>query len=283
MTLATRIEAVTGAKPQRIRALQGGMIGDVFRVDLVDGRIVVAKVAEGAKATLDIEGYMLNYLREHSDLPVPDVLHCEPDLLIMSFIPGESRLSAAVQSHAAELLAALHAVRGPQFGLERDTLAGPLHQPNPWTVSWIEFYRDQRLLYMAQEASDQGVLPTSHVHRIERLASRLDEFLLEPEHPTLIHGDMWTTNVLAQNGRVTGFVDPALYYAHAEMELAYSMLFGSFGDPFFERYQELRPIEPGFFDVRRHIYGLYHLLIHVRIFGAGYIPSVDEVLRGFGF
>jgi fructosamine-3-kinase len=267
-----------------VQPLSGGMIGDVYRIELADGRVVVAKVSDTADASLSLEGYMLRYLAEHSRLPVPQVLHSEDMLLLMTFIEGESYLGAAEQRHAADLLADLHSITQPQFGLERDTLIGPLHQPNPLTDSWIEFFREHRLLYMARLAHENGPLPVEMLRRIEKLSAQLERWLIEPDQPSLIHGDIWRNNVLTQHGRITGFIDPAIYYGHAEIELAYTTLFaGTFGPAFFECYQQLRPIEPGFFEERRHIYNLYPLLVHVRLFGTGYLPAIEASIRRFGF
>lgn len=264
------------------------MIGDVYQIDLADGRKVVAKVADSEAASLRIEGYMLRYLGEHSQLPVPDVLYDADDtLLLMTYIEGQSQLGDAEQQHAAELLADLHNLTQPQYGLERDTLIGPLPQPNPPSDSWIDFFRDHRLLYMARLAHADGPLPADFLTRIEKLSTRLDNWLFEPEQPSLIHGDIWTTNVLTRQGRITGFIDPAIYYAHAEIELAYTTLFGTFGrtfnSAFFHHYHTLRPIQPGFFEERRHLYNLYPLLVHVRLFGGSYVNRVDEILHTFGF
>jgi fructosamine-3-kinase len=262
------------------------MIGEVYRVDLSDGRTVVAKTGT-SEAKLSIEGYMLKYLAENSQLPVPQVLHSVDTLLLMSWIEGESHLGVSEQQHAADLLADLHTVTMPQFGLERDTLIGPLHQPNPVTDSWINFFRDHRLLYMAHIAYQHGSLPQPVLGRIERLSAKLEQWLLEPDQPSLIHGDIWTTNLLTQNGQITAFIDPAIYYGHAEIELAYTTLFGTLGQtfssPFFDRYTQRRLIEPGFFEERRYLYNLYPLLVHVRLFGQHYVNSVDDTLRKFGF
>lgn len=282
MRLADRIETVLSIRPQRQQPLHGGSIGEVYRVDFPDGERIVAKVA-GTDGTLDIEGYMLRYLNENSVLPVPQVLHAEKSLLLMTFIEGRSDLNNSAQAHAADLLAALHDVRAEQFGHERDTLIGPLHQPNPLTGSWVVFFREWRLLHMAKVAREAGQLPRRLYDRIRSFAADLDDYLEEPPHPALIHGDMWTTNILAQDGRVTGVVDPAIYYAHPEMELAYTTLFGTFGDPFFRRYRERRVIAPGFFEQRRDIYNLYPLLVHVRLFGGGYAARVDRTLTRLGY
>lgn len=96
-------------------------------------------------------------------------------------------------------------------------------------------------------------------------------------------GDIWSRNVLARNGRVVGLIDPAIYYGHPEAELAFITLFNTFGDAFFQRYHALRPIAAGFFEERRDLYNLYPLLVHVRSFGGGYVHSVDQILRRFGF
>ncbi|MDT8307557.1 MAG: fructosamine kinase family protein [Anaerolineae bacterium] len=281
--LAQQLKYHLGAGVRHLDSLHGGCIGQVYLAYLDDDRRVVVKAADEESARLDLEAYMLRYLAAHSQLPVPAVLHDQPHLLILSHLPGDSRFGVSAQEHAAELLAALHAVTAPQFGLERDTLIGGLHQPNPWTDSWLDFFAEHRLRYMAHEAERAGRLPAGLRHRVESLASHLHRWLHEPEQPSLIHGDVWTTNVLAQGGRITGFLDPAIYYADPEIELAFTTLFGTFAKPFFRRYQEIRPLPPGFFEERRDLYNLYPLLVHVRLFGGTYVDSVERTLARFGF
>lgn len=265
------------------RPLSGGCVGEVYRLELEDGRRAVAKVDRGARPRLDIEGYMLRYLREHSALPVPEVYGSEPGLLLMEYLVGDSHFDGRSQVHAAELLSALHGVRGAAFGLERSTLIGGLHQPNKSHEGWIDFFRDERLLYMAREAAREGRLDGGLLGRFERFAADLERYLIEPEGPALLHGDVWTTNVLASGGRITGFIDPAIYYGHPEIELAFTTLFGTFGDTFYRAYAEHSPIAPGFFEVRRDIYNLYPLLVHVRLFGGGYGASAASILARLGY
>lgn len=278
-----QLETILGQPVKRLSALSGGCVGEVYRVWLENGDSVVAKVDQRRNAVLEIEGFMLQYLRDHSSLPVPTVMYSSPTVLIMEYIEGGSTFPVAAERHAAELLAALHTITADQFGLEQDTLIGGLHQPNPWTASWIEFFRDQRLLFMGREALQSGQLPRTVFSRLEKFAERLDEWIEEPDHPSLIHGDVWTTNVLSHQGRITGFIDPAIYYGHPEIELAFTTLFHTFGQAFFTRYQELKPIKPGFFEIRRDLYNLYPLLVHVRLFGGGYVGSVSGILSRIGF
>jgi fructosamine-3-kinase len=266
------------------RPIGEGVGGAVYRVALADGRQVVAKADESGRPQLALEGDSLRYLAEHSRLPVPAVLHNSERLLLLEFLPGESHFSAGAQRHAAELLADLHSVSAPAYGFERDTQIGGLLQPNPWTDSWLAFFREQRLLYLGRVAMAAGRLPGAVMGRLERLGGRLAEWVEEPpEGPSLIHGDIWAGNVLATGDRITGFLDPACYYGDAEMELAFITMFNTFSRPFFERYGELRAIRPGFWEVRRDIYNLYPWLVHVRLFGDVYLPAVIQTLSRFGF
>lgn len=283
--LRERVGRALGREARSLSPLSGGCVGEVYRVRMANGPDVVAKVDESGAGTLAIEGRMLRDLARLSALPVPEVYASEPDLLVMELLPGETGASGRAEEHAADLLAALHDVtpsRDEGFGYDYDTLIGGLPQPNPWSSSWIPFFRDQRLCSLADEALAAGRLPARLRARIDDLAARLEELLEEPLRPSLIHGDVWSGNVLSDGARVTGFVDPALYYAHPEVELAFITLFHTFGDAFFRRYQEHRELRPGFFEERRHLYNLYPLLVHVRLFGGGYTAQVEGVLSRFG-
>jgi fructosamine-3-kinase len=265
--------------------LHGGCIADVTKAWLDDGREVVIKTMNFSgnhSVSLEPEGWMLAYLSKHTRLPVPKVFHCSEPMLIMEALPGESRFDVSSQTHAAELLADLHGVRNAYFGLERDTLIGSLPQPNLPTESWLTFFAEQRILAMANLAQMEGKISSTLLNRLERFCERLSRWLTEPEHPSLLHGDAWTTNILARQGRITGFLDPAIYYGHPEIELAFTTLFGTFGEPFFRRYHEIRPIPEGFLELRRDLYNLYPLLVHIRLFGSGYINGVERTLKKVG-
>jgi fructosamine-3-kinase len=272
------IEDVTGSRVEGLTPLSGGCVGEVLLVRLADGGRLVAKLGPG----LEPEAFMLRWLAARTRLPVPEVLHGEDDLLLMEFIDGADPFDARAQEHAAELLAALHGAQWHSFGFERDTVIGGLTQPNPPTERWTDFFRDHRLLYMARQALDAGRLPAALMRRAERLAARLGEFVAEPERPGLIHGDCWGGNILTRRGRVAAFIDPALYFADPEIELAFGTLFGTLGEPFFRRYHEIRPLRPGFFETRRDLYNLYPLLVHVRLFGGSYVAQAEAVLQRFG-
>ena len=281
--VAEGIEASLGKRLLSARPMGGGCIGEVYRAELADGSVVVAKVDREGESHLEREAFMLRYLREKSELPVPEVYHGSETLLLMEFIEGSSRFSDGAERHAAELLADLHGIEVETYGFERDTLIGSLNQPNPPSENWVEFFREQRLMYLARVAHDAGRLPPEDLKRVERLAERLEDLIGEPNPPALIHGDVWSGNVLAKGNEISAFLDPAIYHADPEIELAFINMFNSFGEPFFERYEEIRGIREGFFETRRDLYTLYPLLVHTYFFGGSYLSSVQSILSRFGF
>jgi len=284
--LKMRLEDVLGSPVVEARPLPVGFGLTGLDVRLADGRRLAVKARQGnhgRTSSLELEAYMLGELARHSGLPVPHVHYADAFLLVMDFIAHDGGgITRSVERHAGELIANLHATRCEGFGYERDTLIGPLHQPNPKSPRWVPFFRDQRLLFMARQAHEERSLPSAMLDRIERLAERIDFYLIEPAFPSLLHGDLWTGNVLVRGGRIAGFVDPAIYCGHPEIELAFATLFGTFGEAFFEAYEGLMTLEPGFHEERRDIYNLYPLLVHVRLFGSGYLARIDATLGRIG-
>lgn len=274
------VAAALGAGPRAVAPLSGGCVSEVLRIELEDGRAVVAKVGDPGGG-LDLEAAMLEALRA-AGWPVPEVLHKARDLLLLEHVGHDGRAGGTGEVHAADRLAALHAVPQRAFGFEHDTVIAGLPQGNPRSDRWVPFFVEHRLLAMAAQAQAAGRLPGALRGRLEALAGRMDRWLEEPEHPTLIHGDLWGGNVLFHRGRLAAVIDPACYWADAEIELAFTTLFRTFGERFFARYRARRPIAPGFFEARRDLYNLYPLLVHVRLFGGAYLAPLVRTLDRFG-
>lgn len=278
------IERVTGQQVVGKERLAGGMMGVVEAVALADGASVVVKRMPDGAGHLELEAGMLRHLRARSELPVPAVLHADARLLVLEWLPGTPLTSAAWEDCAA-LLAKLHAVTAPAYGFETDTVNGTLRLPSPWTGTWVAFYRDHRLLVAAEAARGNGTLPAEMHARILQLAERLDTVLEEPARPSLIHGDVWSANVLAEGARVTGFLDPSACYADPELELAY-LAFAGFDRSFFAAYERHRPIAAAFWERRCAIYQIYPLLLHVYYFparGPRFLGQLDATLGRIRF
>lgn len=276
--LQTEIEKQMKGRVLSLAPLSAANNAQIYRLSMEGGKIYVAKVAERG---LDTEAFMLRYLKEKTKLPVPAVYYSNEHVIVMEFVETHYAQDSAAVRNAAELLAELHKIHGEQYGFERDTLIGSLRQPNPQTKDWPSFFAQHRLLYMAGEALKENKIDAKMMKQIEKLAGKIPQYIKNPNPPSLIHGDIWGGNVLVGRGKIAAFLDPAIYFADAEIELAFIRLFNTFDETFFVRYNEISPIQKGFFEERADIYNLYPLLVHTRLFGASYARKAQRILDKF--
>lgn len=172
---------------------------------------------------------------------------------------------------------------GLRYGWSSANFIGPLPQPNPETADWPGFWARSRVLPLAKELRDAGALSAGEAREIDQAADRM-EALLGPasaDGPSLLHGDLWSGNVLFSPGGRPALVDPAVYHGHREADLAMAALFGGFGPAFRSAYQEAWPLLPGH-EARRPAYQLYPLLVHARLFGGGYVGQAVATARRLG-
>ena len=248
---------------------------------LPDGTQRIVKTSE-YPFTLEAEATMLEHLSPH--LRVPRVFEHTPGRLVMEYIPNDAECNGACEEEIADALAHLHSIPAQGvFGFGSDTTIGPFRQRNRPRIRWVDFYREMRVLDFAARAFDEGRIDKALLKRIEKLAADFEQFLDEPEHSSLLHGDVWGGNVLTQNNRLAAFIDPACYYGHFEMELAFIGMFHTFGEAFYARYHTHRPIPEGFFEVRADLYRLFPYLVHVRAFGGSYVDGLERIVRRAGY
>jgi fructosamine-3-kinase len=126
---------------------------------------------------------------------------------------------------------------------------------------------------------DQGLFNLADSRNLEGLTKNLPA-ICSDEPASLIHGDLWSGNMLC-SGHLAYLIDPSASYAHREMDIAMTKLFGGFDPNFYSAYQEVYPLLPNF-ESRREIYQLYYLLVHAILFKGGYIQSVKNLLNKFG-
>ncbi len=234
-----------------------------------------------------VEAKGLAILREANAIRVPNEVghgrQGDQAYLILEYIEsGSKSLQGAPPVYWLALgrqLAELHAHTQPKFGLSHDNFIGTLSQRNTLTDNGYDFIFEHRLLPQAGQALYNGLLAKTQYDALFRLRDVLPE-LLPADRPALLHGDLWTGNVLITESGNPAVVDPAVYYGLREAELAFTYLFGGFDTRFYEAYNELFPLEPGFAE-RIAIYNLYPLLVHVNLFGSGYVSGVERVLNRF--
>ncbi len=169
-------------------------------------------------------------------------------------------------------------VQGGRYGFLHDNYIGATVQRNTPKENWIDFFRECRLAPQFRMA--ERAFQADEHRRILRLLDRLDELMIEPEKPSLLHGDMWGGNHLIDRNNSPVLIDPAAYVGHAEADLAMTEMFNPFPSEFYRAYFERNPQQSGYRD-RVPIYNLYHELNHYNLFGGGYLGAVLGTVRHF--
>jgi len=265
--IGAAVERLLNAAVVTIRPMAGGDLSSVNRVVLEGGRIVVAK--RGAQVAT--EARMLGELAQRN-VPAPAVLGVDGGVLLMSEVDAGSRLGGAAWDDLAAVLARLHGNDARRYGWEEDYAFGPVTIDNGWSEDWPAFWAERRLYCHLPH------LPAMLRRQIEALGRRIGELLPARPPAALLHGDLWGGNVMVADERITGLIDPACYYGDREVDVAMLALFDAPPEQFFSALN----LAEGWRE-RQSIYRLWPLLVHVRLFGGGYITSAEGALKAIGF
>jgi fructosamine-3-kinase len=275
--LRAELEATFGSV-RTAESVGGGCISPSYRIRLVDGgQLFVKTAANGWHAdAFAEEARSLEALGATGTLIVPRVCGVSESWLALEWLEP-ARATESDWRALGSGLARLHRTTAESYGWDTANYIGPLPQRNERAADWPAFWREQRLLPQLQRAEQQ--LERSTLRDIERLLEELDVRLgaAAEDGPSLLHGDLWSGNVhISATG--PGVIDPASYYGHREVDLAMATLFGGFPHAFFDAYETEWPLRPGA-PVRRPIYQLYYLLVHVVLFGGGYATHTSAAVR----
>ncbi len=262
-----------------IQTVGGGCINHACRLDTQSGMKFFLKLNNDAPADLFVrEAEGLQALSLAGGPRVPGVYLVDSIFLLMEDLAPGQRNKDFWQLLGSQL-AMMHQCVSPQFGFLHDNYIGSTPQPNNWEDDGFTFYAQHRLLFQARLAYDKGRLDTVEMKQVERLVGKLDHLI--PDQPaSLLHGDLWSGNILSDEKGDPALIDPAVYYGWAEAELAMMALFGNPPDGFYHAYQSIRPLEQDF-EQRYPVYNLYHLINHLNLFGGGYLSSVKMILKQF--
>lgn len=263
--LAAASLEVLGRRPARVTPLQGGDLSEVLQLTFEDGGEVVAKRGP----LVGREARMLGAIAD-AGVPSAAVLGVSGNVMFLETLE-EVRPTPDHWARFGHDLARLHATPGDGYGWAEDYAFGAVRIHNAATETWPDFWARRRLLpFVPEIAPDLGA-------RVERLAARLGDLLPVAPLPGLLHGDLWTGNLLATPEAIH-LIDPACYFGHGEVDLAMLHLFGGPGPGFQDAYGVL---EPGW-ETRRAVYSLFPALVHLRLFGDGYRAMVTRFLDQAG-
>lgn len=277
--------------PTEIAAVGGGCIAQAAVAHFADGSKAFVKRAAGDPDMFKREAEGLRALADAGALRVPEVLAVSADALVLELIDQGSPAEDFFTDFGRRF-ALLHQTRGSVCGFAHDNFIGATPQPNAPVVDdwdeaiegdgldWPEFFVRRRLRFQVELAAENG-----HGHELSRLLDRAESRIREllstdPVAPSLLHGDLWSGNFMADDEGRPVLIDPAVYYGHREADLAMTLLFGGFGDEFYAAYDEAWPLVHGWKE-RVPLYQLYHLLNHLNLFGSAYYARSRNILEQF--
>ena len=249
-----------------VRPVAGGDINESFVVSGEAGRYFVKWNRQAA--LLSAEADNLGYLAG-GPVRIPGVIYSGSlhgwGVLVMEYLDLRA---AGDEAALGTQLASLHRQTDKHFGLDGDNFIGATEQINRRCDDWADFWWQCRLQPQLRRAAERGF-------RFDHRALQLAVMRHLGDHhppPSLLHGDLWGGNKAFLADGTPVLFDPACYYGDRETDIAFTHLFGGFGDDFHRAYQAAWPLPEGA-DRRREVYNLYHLLNHLNLFGTGYLSA----------
>lgn len=211
------------------------------------------------------------------NLRVPTRLEISRDRLCLDLINAAAGNEGQMRL-LGESLAHMHRQRHTHYGLASGNYIGLAPQLNVETVNWGQFFIDYRLGFQIKRI-DSGRVRERFLAELERCRQPLADFLNDTSRgPSLVHGDLWSGNVLFdRNGQSVWLIDPAVYYADPDVDLAMTEMFGGFSKAFYEAYDGISPRGEEY-PLKRRIYNFYHYLNHYNLFGDTYLSGCEEGL-----
>jgi protein-ribulosamine 3-kinase len=228
------------------------------------------------------EAKSMELIRETNTVHVPRVYGYgkkqDGAYLMLDFV-AESTKKEDYWADFGRKLAQLHSTTNENFGLHFNNYVGALRQINDLSKDGIQFFLEKRLLFQLEMAYKAKLVDYKLYIDTQNLFSKIPS-LFPKEPPALLHGDLWSGNIMVGSDGYVAVVDPSAYYGLREAEIAFTTLFGGFKAAFYEAYNEVKPLESGFKD-RIDLYNLYPLLVHLNLFGGGYLDAVKRIVKKY--
>lgn len=258
--------------------VHGGDINQVYKLLTNEGTFIIKINQADLLGLFEKEAQGLELLRKNSDFRIPSVITTntfqDGQFILMEYISSGEK-NTRYWEEFGEQLALMHRKTNQCFGLDHSNYIGSLSQSNEPHSKWSSFYFHERILKQLDLLKDQQQLSFSP-EQLTALHERI-EVLFSEQPSSLLHGDLWSGNCMVDERNTPVLIDPAVYYGHREMDLAMTLLFGGFDEPFYSAYNRVFPLETDWRN-RIEMCQLYPLLVHANLFGGHYINSCKSII-----
>jgi fructosamine-3-kinase len=274
----------TAISSVELTPVDGGSINDTYKVTINRDTKFFLKLnsALSFPGLFEKEKTGLEFLAKQNCILIPSVVFSEThdnyQLLLLEWAECGIR-TESFWKKLGEQLAQLHSISYEQFGFAEDNYIGSLPQANDFTEKWVEFFMRYRLQPQIELAAHKGHLEKNHVDSFETIFKKIDT-IFTTEKPSLLHGDLWSGNFMCNEQSLPVLIDPAVYFGHRSMDLAMTTLFGGFDKTFYDAYHYHSPL-PVNYREQWELCNLYPLLIHLNLFGKGYLPDIINTVKKF--
>ncbi len=264
----------------KTQAISGGDINRAYHLQAKDQSYFVKLNRPEQRLMFESEAAGLQALAQAKSIRVPKAIAygttSDHAFLVLEYIELHS-LTPISGRQLGERLAELHLQKQRYFGWHRDNTIGSTVQVNGQYQDWVKFWQEQRLGYQLKLAATKGYGPRLQTQG-EKLCSKLNALFTDYHpQPSLVHGDLWGGNAAADDQGNPVIFDPACYFGDRETDLAMTELFGGFGTTFYQAYQSVFPLAPGYAQ-RKILYNLYHILNHLTLFGQSYLHQAEKMI-----
>lgn len=268
-----------------LRLIGGGDVSSAYKI-YTDDNTYFLLVRENSKESF-YDGEICGLkLFEKLDIPAPRVVDngfSQTDAYLLLTFLNEGRIPS--YKELAEVVAKIHKYKNPEgkFGFSYPYEGRAICFTNEWTDSWSDLFINQRMDKLRGELVEKELWKDDLARKYQEVKNiMIKELDKHKSDPSLLHGDLWGGNhMFLEDGSPVVF-DPSPLYGDREFDIGISTCFGQFPDEFYQKYQEIYPLESGY-ELRIEFYRLYLFMVHQLKFGDAYedavIDTIDNILK----
>jgi len=228
---------------------------------------------------IESESKNLLYLNKKFEF-FPRLVKFNNDYLIIQYLENDNEKPDKTNRDFLEAIVKIHSVSNDLYGFGFNTQIGAIEQLNNYENSWSNFYATKRLNPIFELANSQNNMGSDINDKIYFIIKNIKNFIPDKPPALLLHGDMWDGNILFNNYKFVGFIDPGSFFGHNEMEIAYLRWFKPkfIDSDFLKKYNDYIPLEKNYLEYE-FIYQLYYALCNVALWDISYIKEVKKLIN----